>query len=210
MIFPVLLQPLESMTAAQEDAPLTQQLLARMPDHCQTSKPMDDLRRRLVCICTGFVCYKIWLYTDTYTVSYDVCSHMNCDSWFKQINVRYVWCWIHFFSSHGGRDWWHVAVVGSSPGGMPWQARASLRSGRETQMVSQWVEGKISPGNMMKHCETLWNIINTVPTINGELWCVFFLVNRKLRFYMPQDGLFLQDFLPQRKTIAGKLDEPKG
>ena len=79
-----------------------------------------------------------------------------------------------FFFFPWGRDWWHVAVVGSSPGGMPWQARASLRSGRETQMVSQWVEGKISPGNMMKHCETLWNIINTVPTINGELWCVFF------------------------------------
>jgi hypothetical protein len=97
-------------------------------------------------------------YIQIYTVYYDVCSHMNCDSWFKQINVRYVWCWIHFFVPMG-RDWWHVAVVGSSPGGMPWQARASLRSGRETQMVSQWVEGKISPGNMMKHCETLWNIM---------------------------------------------------
>ena len=65
---------------------------------------------------------------------YDVCLHMMCDSCFNQIHMYFLG-----YLGVGRRDWWHVAILSSPPGGLPWQARASLRSGRETQSVD-WGE----------------------------------------------------------------------
>ena len=100
-------------------------------------------------------------YIQIYTVYYDVCSHMNCDSWFKQINVRYLWCWIHFFCSHGPRlmaccrrwllSWWNALASASLFA--KWQGDPDGESMGWGKNITR------------KHDETLWNIVKHYETL---------------------------------------------